>query len=215
METVSWAVLTSLRSVDADAALRIDEDWLPARAGAPTHAPPATAAQENIDQLAEEAWWTRSLFVTPLRRAHVIAPFGRGSLLLTRNRISAVVCGLATRLRSLPSRPPGSVLVLDELTISDRHLQTATGVERFVMPWAAGDNPSRDHDWLLPAVRFPLSEACSNPGCQRLTRRNAADANEGRCDACSSPNARRGRWPFVARRVRRASRVVGRGGRDG
>jgi hypothetical protein len=30
-ETASWAVLTSLRSVDADAALRIEEDWLPAR----------------------------------------------------------------------------------------------------------------------------------------------------------------------------------------
>lgn len=30
-DAASWAVLTSLRSVDADAALRIDEDWLPAR----------------------------------------------------------------------------------------------------------------------------------------------------------------------------------------
>lgn len=138
---------------------------------------------------------TRSLFVTPVRRAHVIAPFGPGSLLLTRNRVSAVVCAPATWLRSLPTRPPGSVPVLDELTITDRHLQAATGVERFVMPWAAGDNPSRDHDWLLPLVRFPLSEACSNPDCQRLTRRDAADANEGRCDACSSPNSRRGRWP--------------------
>ena len=33
-------------------------------------------------------------FHTPLRRAHAIAPFGPGSLLLTRNRVSAVVCGL-------------------------------------------------------------------------------------------------------------------------
>lgn len=138
---------------------------------------------------------TRSLFVTPVRRAHVIAPFGPGSLLLTRNRVSAVVCGPVTWLRSLPSRPPGSVPVLDELTITDRHLQAATGVERFVMPWAAGDNPSRDHDWLIPAVRFPLSEACSNPDCQRLTHRDPADANEGRCNACTPPAARRGRWP--------------------
>lgn len=138
---------------------------------------------------------SRSLFVTPVRRAHLIAPFGPGSLLLTRNRVSAVVCAPATWLRSLPSRPPGSVPVLDELTITDRHLQAATGVERFVMPWAAGDNPSRDVDWLVPAVRFPLTEACSNPECQRLVRRDPADANEGRCNACSSPTARRGRWP--------------------
>lgn len=138
---------------------------------------------------------SRSLFVTPLRRAHAIAPFGPGSLLLTRNRVSAVVCAPATWLRSLPARPQGSVPVLDELTITDRHLQAATGVNRFVMPWAAGDNPNRDTDWLIPAARFPLTEACSNPECQRLTRRDAADANEGRCDTCASPTARRGRWP--------------------
>ena len=138
---------------------------------------------------------SRSLFVTPVRRAHLIAPFGPGSLLLTRNRVSAVVCAPATWLRSLPPRPPGSVPVLDELTITDRHLQAATGVKRFVMPWAAGDDPSRDTDWLVPAARFPLTEACSNPQCQRLVRRDPADANEGRCDACSSPTARRGRWP--------------------
>lgn len=137
---------------------------------------------------------SRGLFVTPVRRAHVIAPFGPGSLLLTRNRVSAVVCAPATWLRSLPTRPPGSVPVLDELSIADRHLQAATGVERFVMPWAAGDNPSRDTDWLLPAARFPLSEACSNPQCQRLTRRDAADGNEGRCERCAT-STRRGRWP--------------------
>ncbi|MBS4729855.1 DUF1998 domain-containing protein [Mycobacterium sp. SM1] len=138
---------------------------------------------------------SRSLFVTPVRRAHLIAPFGPGSLLLTRNRVSAVVCAPATWLRSLPERPPGSVPVLEELTITDRHLQAATGVERFVMPWPAGDNPSRDTDWIVPAVRFPLTEACSNPQCQRLVRRDPADASEGRCDACKSPKAKRGRWP--------------------
>lgn len=138
---------------------------------------------------------TSSLFVTPVRRAHLIAPFGPGALLLTRNRVSAVVCAPATWLRSLPTRPPGSVPVLDELTITDRHLLAATGVERFVMPWAAGDNPSRNSDWLVPAARFPLAEACSNPDCQRLTWRDASDANEGRCNACTSRTARRGRWP--------------------
>ncbi|MEV3938611.1 DUF1998 domain-containing protein [Glycomyces sp. NPDC049804] len=138
---------------------------------------------------------SRPLFITPVRRAHLIAPFGPGSLLLTHNRVSAVVSAPATWLRSLPSRAPGSVPVLDELTITDRHLQAASGVERFVTPWPAGDNPSHDTDWLVPAVRFPLAEACSNPDCQRLVRRDPADANEGRCNACSSPSSRRGRWP--------------------
>lgn len=136
---------------------------------------------------------SRSLFVTPVRRAHLISPFGPGSIVLTRNRVSALVCGPATWLRSLPERPPGSVPVLDELTITDRHLLAATGVERFLIPGAASEKPSRD-DWLVPAVRFPLSESCSNPVCQRLIKRDPADAKDGRCSACASPKSR-GRWP--------------------
>ncbi|MGY1805791.1 DrmB family protein [Blastococcus sp. SYSU D00669] len=129
---------------------------------------------------------------TPLRRAHAIAPFGPGALTLTRDRVSAVVCGPATWLRSLPSRP-GATSILDELTITDRHLQKATGVDRFVMPWAAADEPSKTADWVIPAVRFPLTEACSNIDCQTMVRRIPGDAGEGRCDACAS--GRRRRWP--------------------
>ena len=57
VETASWAVLTSLRSVDADAALRIDEDWLPARTTPPVedHAQP-TPAPERVEDDTEEAW---------------------------------------------------------------------------------------------------------------------------------------------------------------
>lgn len=57
VETASWAVLTSLRSVDADAALRIDEDWLPARAVPQANEPaPAPAARGQNDDNLEEAW---------------------------------------------------------------------------------------------------------------------------------------------------------------
>ncbi len=53
-DTASWPVLTSLRSVDADAALRIDEDWLPA-AGTPSMADedvPGVGGQDS----GEEDW---------------------------------------------------------------------------------------------------------------------------------------------------------------
>ncbi len=139
---------------------------------------------------------TQAMLYTPVRRAHVIAPFGPGALLLTRNRVSAVTCAPATWMRSLPSRGPGSVSMLDELTITDRHLQAYCGVNRFVTPWApAGESPSKEIDWLLPAARFPLAEYCANPDCQRLSYRSPADANEGRCGACATPGAQRGRWP--------------------
>lgn len=57
IETASWPVLTSLRSVDADAALRIDEDWLPARGGAVADMEPVAAASEMPTAADhEEAW---------------------------------------------------------------------------------------------------------------------------------------------------------------
>lgn len=52
-DTASWAVLTSLRSVDADAALRIDEDWLPASSG---HAPVDESAARAANADPEESW---------------------------------------------------------------------------------------------------------------------------------------------------------------
>ena len=139
---------------------------------------------------------SRALLHTPIRRAHLIAPFGPGALLLTRNRVSAITCAPATWMRSLPSRAPGSVSVLDELTITDRHLQAYCGVNRFIVPWTpSSDDPNKDVDWLVPAARFPLAEYCANPDCQRLIYRPLADANEGRCTACARPGAQRGRWP--------------------
>jgi hypothetical protein len=88
------------------------------------------------------------------------------------------------------------VSVLDELTITDRHLQAYCGVDRFIVPWAPStDHPNKDTDWLVPAARFPLAEYCANPDCQRLTYRSLADANEGRCNACAAPGTQRGRWP--------------------
>ncbi|BBZ45447.1 hypothetical protein MPRM_27280 [Mycobacterium parmense] len=57
IETASWPVLTSLRSVDADAALRIDEDWLPARVGTTDETKPIPAAVETPAAADDgEAW---------------------------------------------------------------------------------------------------------------------------------------------------------------
>ncbi len=138
---------------------------------------------------------SRALFVTPLRRAHAIAPFGPGAITLLRNRVSAVVTAPATWMRSLPIRTPGSVSMLDELTITDRHLTAETSVARFVMPWAAGDDPNSKVDWIMPAARFPLMEACANPDCRRLVRRDPADTKDGRCEQCTSAAKKRGKWP--------------------
>jgi hypothetical protein len=35
----------------------------------------------------------RPVFYTPIKRGHMIAPFGVGALLLARNGVGVVVCG--------------------------------------------------------------------------------------------------------------------------
>ena len=134
----------------------------------------------------------RTMLVATIRRAHLISPSGPGALTLLPNRVSVIVTAPAAWMRSRPDRPAGSVSVLDELSITDRHLQTATLVNRFVQPPAAENPPVRDRDWVLPAARFPLMDACANPQCQRLIKRDNTDSNEGRCAYCASG---RRRWP--------------------
>lgn len=56
-ETASWPVPTSLRSVDADAALCIDENWLPARVGAVEGMAPVAAAGETPTTPDDEEAW--------------------------------------------------------------------------------------------------------------------------------------------------------------
>lgn len=134
----------------------------------------------------------KSMFVAPVRRGHIIAPVGPGALTLLPNRVSVIVTGPVTWMRAQPERPAGSISMLDELSITDRHLQAATSVSRFVQPPQVGSPPVRDRDWLLPGARFPLMDACVNPKCQRLVERDNADPNEGRCTACA---AGKRRWP--------------------
>lgn len=127
----------------------------------------------------------RARFVAKVRRGHLITPSGPGALTLLPNRVSIIVTGPATWMRTVPVPDPGAVSIVDQLSITDRHLQVATGVKRFVQPPAA-DDPPKDSDWVLPGARFPLMEACMNRDCRRMVQRDIADANEGRCTACGT-----------------------------
>lgn len=132
----------------------------------------------------------RARFVAQVRRGHLITPSGPGALTLLPNRVSIIVTGPATWMRTRPTQDPGAVSLLDQLSIADRHLQVATGVNRFVQPPSA-DSPPRDSDWVLPGARFPLMEACQNRDCRRLVERDVADPNEGRCSVCTTKR----KWP--------------------
>ncbi|MEV3938612.1 helicase-related protein [Glycomyces sp. NPDC049804] len=57
IDTASWPIPTSLRSVDADAALRIDESWLPARISKAEESEPSSATQKTPTEASEEDTW--------------------------------------------------------------------------------------------------------------------------------------------------------------
>lgn len=129
-------------------------------------------------------------FVAQVRRGHLITPSGPGALTLLPNRVSIIVTGPKTWMRTRPAQDPGAVSILDRLSIADRHLQVATGVNRFVQPPPA-DSPPKDADWVLPGARFPLMEACMNRDCRRMVERDPIDPNQGRCDLCGGKR----KWP--------------------
>ena len=76
----------------------------------------------------------RPVFYTPIKRSHLIAPFGVGAVLLARNGVSVVVCGLDEWLNARPDHPRGVGHWLEENRVADRNLEARLGVTRLVRP---------------------------------------------------------------------------------
>ncbi len=139
---------------------------------------------------------SRPVFYTPIKRNHMIAPFGVGSLLLARNGVGVVVCGLGEWLRERPNDGRNGASWLERNQISDPHLQRRLGVNRLVQPPAVADTPDDRNTWFARVARFPLTEYCINPKCRRVVTRDAESVSQGRCAECDTPTGGRKRaWP--------------------
>lgn len=137
----------------------------------------------------------RPIFYTPVKRNHVIAPFGVGAVLLARNGVSVVVCGLDEWLHSRPDHPRGVGHWLDSNRVHDRNLEARLGVRRLVRPPAVAEDPSYHNTWFLRVARFPSWEHCINPKCRRMVQRDPDDVAAGRCATCGGQGRKRGQWP--------------------
>lgn len=138
----------------------------------------------------------RSVFYTPVKRSHMIAPFGVGALMLARSGVGVVVCGLDEWLRE---RPRGNRLEqqawLDANQIFDEHLQRRLGVNRLIQPPPLADDPNEHNTWFVRVARFPLTEYCINPKCRMLITRAPEGVSEGRCAACEPEGGKQRAWP--------------------
>ncbi len=137
----------------------------------------------------------RQVFYTPIKRSHMIAPFGVGALLLARNGVGAVVCGLDEWLRGRPNDGRGGTSWLERNQIIDAHLQHRLGVNRLVQPPVVGPDPTERDTWFVRVARFPLTEYCINPKCRRLVTRLPEGVSQGGCLACEPPDGRKRAWP--------------------
>lgn len=138
----------------------------------------------------------RSVFYTPVKRSHLIAPFGVGALMLARSGVGVVVCGLDEWLRE---RPKGDRIArsgwLEKNQVVDAHLQRRLGVNRLIQPPPVKEEPNEHNTWFVRVARFPLTEYCINPKCRALVTRAVEGVSEGRCSVCESEGAKRKGWP--------------------
>ena len=137
----------------------------------------------------------RRVFYTPIKRSHMIAPFGIGALLLARNGVGVVVCGLDEWLHERPNDGRGGASWLERNQIIDAHLQRRLGVNRLIQPPVVGNDPSDKDTWFVRVARFPLTEYCINPKCRRLVTRLPEGVSQGSCSECEQPDGRKRAWP--------------------
>ena len=137
----------------------------------------------------------RQVFYTPIKRSHMIAPFGIGALLLARNGVGVVVCGLDEWLHERPNDGRGGASWLERNQVLDTHLQRRLGVNRLIQPPVVGDDPNDRDTWFVRVARFPLTEYCINPRCRRLVTRLPEGVSQGSCAECDQPEGRKRAWP--------------------
>jgi len=120
----------------------------------------------------------------PLRRAHLIAPFGVGSMSTFPNGTSLMVAGLDHWFKA----DGGTVLDLDEFRVEEWRLQRRLGVREFRLP-PDHRRPRRGADAVvpntgirIPAVRFPEVHVC--PRCNTLTTVPATERGRQVCPIC-------------------------------
>ena len=136
----------------------------------------------------------RPIFYTPVKRNHLIAPFGVGSVLLSRNGVSVIVCGLNEWSDARPDTIRGADYWLETNQIVDTFLQARLGVPRLIQPPAVADDPDHRNTWFVRVARFPRWEYCINPKCRRMVRRDETDVANGRCVHCKEATKKR-QWP--------------------
>jgi hypothetical protein len=123
----------------------------------------------------------------PLRRAHLVAPFGVGSLPVFPDGASMIIAGLDHWFeRSRSSQR----IDLSEFRVEEWRLERRLGVGHFRLPpdhrpsWnTSSEDEGINLDMTVPALRFPRYHACN--WCKRLDLRAMTEKGRLTCRFCA------------------------------
>lgn len=108
---------------------------------------------------------------TMIKRGDAVLQSGVGSVIRSRHGFTGIVAGLpeweSSLHRALPNDADYKEYVRKN-TVRDPELEAATGVMSFLVP-PRFDEDRRDHNWIIPMIRFPLAGSCSNWQCGRVS----------------------------------------------
>jgi hypothetical protein len=132
----------------------------------------------------------------PLRRAQAITPFGVGSLVVNKDGVSLIICGLDNWFKPEEREAQEKDLDQDEFRIEEWRLSARLGVKDFRLPpdyrssfFGFGNSDEKNQQLTIPVLRFPQWHVCQRNSCGRmgklpLERRRSAickEINGGEC----------------------------------
>jgi hypothetical protein len=122
----------------------------------------------------------------PIRRSQLIAPFGVGSLSVTRDGTSVITCGLDHWYEREDGRASEVSLDEDEFKFEEWRLQRRLGVDHFREPpdfrFRRSFDTSPNLGLTVPFLRFPKWHFC--PNCSRLKELPLSHRDKDYCYFC-------------------------------
>jgi hypothetical protein len=134
----------------------------------------------------------------PIRRAHLVSPFGPGALLVAPDGTSMIAAGLDHWF----SDDDGGAVDVAEFRIEEWRLQRRLGVDHFRLPPDYRRRRLNDDvpnaGLTVPFLRFPRWHFC--PGCKVLRALSLVTKGRQRCEKCRAEGKTRflAQVPFVA-----------------
>lgn len=125
--------------------------------------------------------------IYPIRRSHLIAPFGVGALSVGKDGTMYITAALDCWFDEEVTADKGFQIDLNEYKVEEWRLERLLGVNHFRLPPDFREPRNHDHQKVnmsltIPVYRFPSWDVC--PWCGRLEQQTLTLTQRRKCPAC-------------------------------